>query len=103
MAAPAKRGLEGHSDTVDVATSGPDALWFAMEFAYDAVVLDVLLPGMSGIEVVCLRLRPDGRWVPILMITARDEVADRVTGLDAGADDYLVKPFSFDELNACVR
>ena len=102
IAALLKRGLEEHSDAVDVATSGADALWFAMEFAYDAVVLDVMLPGMSGIEV-CRRLRSDGRWVPILMITARDAVADRVTGLGVGADDYLVKPFSFDELNARVR
>src|SRR5882757_6750363 len=102
MAALLKRGLEEEGYAVDVATTGPDALWHAMEFAYDAVLLDLMLPGMSGIEV-CRRLRSERRWVPILMITARDAVADRVAGLDVGADDYLVKPFSFDELNARVR
>ncbi|HTK65036.1 MAG TPA: response regulator transcription factor [Pseudonocardia sp.] len=102
MAALLKRGLEEEGYAVDVAQTGPDGLWHAMEFAYDAVLLDVMLPEMSGIEV-CRRLRFERRWVPILMITARDGVADRVAGLDAGSDDYLVKPFSFDELNARVR
>jgi two-component system OmpR family response regulator len=102
MAAVLKRGLEERGYAVDVATTGPNALWHATEFAYDVALLDLMLPDMSGIEV-CRRLRSEGRWVPILMITARDAVSDRVAGLDAGADDYLVKPFSFDELNARVR
>jgi two-component system OmpR family response regulator len=97
-----KRGLREHGYVVDVATTGPDALWHGMEFVYDVVLLDVMLPDSSGIEV-CRQLREAKRWVPILMLTARDAVADRVAGLDAGADDYLVKPFSFDELNARVR
>src|SRR4051812_13615200 len=68
----------------------------ATEFAYDAVLLDLMLPGMDGVEV-CRQLRGAGRWVPVLMLTARDAVEDRVRGLDAGADDYLAKPFSFAE------
>jgi DNA-binding response OmpR family regulator len=102
MAVLLKRGLEEEGYAVDVACTGPDALWHALEFPYEAVVLDVMLPGMSGIEV-CRELRERKRWVPVLMLTARDAVADRVTGLDVGADDYLVKPFSFDELSARVR
>lgn len=97
-----KRGLEEQGYSVDVATTGPDSVWQAMEFGYDAIVLDVILPGMSGVEV-CRQLRHHKRWMPILMLTARDSVADRVAGLDAGADDYLVKPFAFDELTARVR
>ena len=97
-----KRGLREQGYAVDVAATGPDALWHAMEFAYDAVLLEVTLPEMSGVEV-CRRLRDANRWVPIVMVTSRDAVADRVAGLDAGADDYLVKPFSFDELAARVR
>ena len=69
---------------------------------YDAIVLDVMLPGIDGFEV-CRRLRDDGVWTPVLMLTARDAVADRVSGLDTGADDYLTKPFSFDELLARLR
>lgn len=102
MAALLTRALEEEGYAVDLATTGPDGLWHATEFGYDAVLLDLMLPGMSGIEV-CRQLRSARRWAPILMITARDAVADRVAGLDAGADDYLVKPFSFDELNARVR
>jgi two-component system OmpR family response regulator len=102
MAALLKRGLAEEGYAVDVATTGPDALWHATEFDYDAVLLDVMLPGMSGIEV-CRQLRERKRWVPVLMLTARDAVADRVRGLDVGADDYLIKPFSFDELAARVR
>ena len=75
-----------------MAGDGPDGLWMATENPYDAV-LDMMLPGFDGFEV-CRRLREQGRWVPVLMLTARDEVGDRVRGLDAGADDYLVKPFS---------
>jgi two-component system OmpR family response regulator len=102
MAVLLKRGLEEEGYAVDVASTAADALWHAVEFPYSAVVLDVMLPGMSGIEV-CRELRERKRWVPVLMLTARDAVADRVTGLDVGADDYLVKPFSFDELSARVR
>ena len=102
MAALLRRGLEEDGYAVDVATTGADAVWQASEFAYDAMLLDVMLPGLDGVEV-CRRLRAAGRWLPVLMLTARDGVADRVRGLDAGADDYLVKPFSFAELSARVR
>jgi len=102
LAAPFKRGLEAEGYAVDIATTGPDGLWYATEFAYDAVLLDIVLPGMSGIEV-CRRLRSENRLMPILMLSARDSVADRVAGLDVGADDYLVKPFAFGELTARVR
>src|SRR3954454_11804959 len=102
MAALLKPGLQEDGYAVDVASTGPDAVWQATEFAYDAVLLDLMLPGMDGVEV-CRQLRGAGRWVPVLMLTARDAVEDRVRGLDAGADDYLVKPFSFAELSARVR
>ncbi len=102
MAALLRRGLEEDGYAVDVASTGTDAVWMAGEFAYAAVLLDLLLPRMSGIEV-CRRLREAGNWVPILILTARDAVDDRVRGLDAGADDYLAKPFSFAELAARVR
>ena len=80
----------------------PDGLWMATEFPYGAIVLDVMLPGFDGFEV-CRRLREAGIWTPVLMLTARDEVGDRVRGLDVGADDYLVKPFSLLELAARLR
>ncbi|MDT7654690.1 MAG: two-component system, OmpR family, response regulator [Pseudonocardiales bacterium] len=102
MAALLKRGLEEDGYAVDVASSGPDAVWQATEFGYDAVLLDLMLPGLGGVEV-CRQLRGAGRWMPVLMLTARDAVEDRVRGLDAGADDYLAKPFSFAELSARVR
>ena len=102
MAALLRRGLGEDGYAVDVATTGADAVWQATEFGYDAVLLDLMLPGMDGVEV-CRRLRAAGRWVPVLMLTARDAVDDRVRGLDAGADDYLAKPFSFAELSARVR
>ena len=102
MAALLKRGLAEEGYAVDVATNGPDGLWHASEFPYGAMLLDVMLPGTSGIEV-CRQLRERRLWIPVLMLTARDGIADRVTGLDVGADDYLVKPFSFDELSARVR
>jgi len=102
MAALLKRGLEEDGYAVDVVRTGPDALWQANEFGYDAVVLDVMLPGLDGVDV-CRQLRAAGRWMPILMLTARDAVDDRVRGLDAGADDYLTKPFSFAELCARMR
>jgi two-component system OmpR family response regulator len=91
---------EGHA--VDVTARGEDALWMAGATAYDAVVLDVTLPGIDGLET-CRRLRADGRWMPVLILTARDAVADRVAGLDTGADDYLTKPFSLSELLARLR
>ena len=102
MAALIKRGLEEDGYAVDMVHTGPDALWQATEVPYDAVVLDRMLPGQDGLEV-CRRLRADGRWMPVLMLTARDAVEDRVLGLDAGADDYLTKPFSFAELSARLR
>ncbi|MCW2907201.1 MAG: Two-component system response regulator [Actinomycetia bacterium] len=97
-----RRGLSEAGYSVDVAVDGPDAVWRASEFSYDAVVLDVMLPGYDGLEV-CRRLRGRGRWAPVLMLTARDDLAARVRGLDSGADDYLAKPFSFDELFARLR
>jgi two-component system OmpR family response regulator len=97
-----KRGLAEEGYAVDVAGDGPEAVWRVAEFGYDVVVLDVLLPGFDGFEV-CRRLRAGGCWAPVVMLTARDAVADRVRGLDAGADDYLVKPFSFAELSARLR
>jgi two-component system OmpR family response regulator len=102
MAALVRRGLieEGHA--ADVAGRGEDAVWMAEAHAYDAIVLDVMLPGMSGYDA-CRRLRSAGVWTPVLMLTARDAVEDRVAGLDAGADDYLTKPFSLVELFARLR
>jgi two-component system, OmpR family, response regulator len=102
MAGLLKRALEEEGYAVDVAGRGEDALWFGTENPYDAIVLDVMLPDFDGFEV-SRRLREAGRWSPVLMLTARDAVADRVAGLDAGADDYLTKPFSFAELLARLR
>jgi two-component system OmpR family response regulator len=102
MARLIRRGLVEEGLAVDVAPTGDEALWRASATEYDAIVLDVMLPGTDGFEV-CRRLREDGRWSPVLMLTARDDVRDRVAGLDAGADDYLVKPFSFAELLARLR
>ncbi len=102
MAALLKRGLEEEGHVVDIAANGPDGVWMATESPFNAVVLDVMLPGIDGFEV-CRRLRAAQRWVPVLMLTARDDVQDRVRGLDAGADDYLSKPFSFAELAARLR
>jgi len=102
MAGLLKRGLEEEGYAVDTAGDGQEALWLATENPYDAVVLDVMLPDLDGFEV-CRRLREAGRWSPVLMLTARDAVPDRVSGLDAGADDYLTKPFSFAELLARLR
>jgi two-component system OmpR family response regulator len=82
--------------------SGEEALWRAQAHDYDAIVLDVMLPGLNGFET-CRRLRSDGVWAPVLMLTARDAVSDRVAGLDSGADDYLSKPFAFAELLARLR
>ena len=102
MAAVLKRGLEEEGYAVDVASTGEDGLWMAAENPNDVIVLDVMLPDMDGFEV-CRRLRESGQWAPVLMLTARDGVPDRVRGLDAGADDYLTKPFSFTELAARTR
>jgi two-component system OmpR family response regulator len=102
MAALLQRGLRDEGYAVDVAAEGSDALWMGTENDYDAIVLDVMLPGLDGFEV-CKQLRAAERWAPVLMLTARDSIEDRVGGLDVGADDYLVKPFSFAELAARVR
>jgi two-component system OmpR family response regulator len=106
MARLLKKGLERQGYAADVVGSGQDAIWMATENDYDAIVLDVILDtsgtAMDGFEV-CRRLRRASRWAPVLMVTARDAVADRVHGLDAGADDYLTKPFSLDELLARLR
>jgi two-component system OmpR family response regulator len=97
-----KRGLEEQGYVVDVTGDGAEALWLATEADYGAIVLDVMLPGLDGLEVT-RRLRASEQWAPVLLLTARDGIDDRVAGLDAGADDYLVKPFSFAELAARVR
>jgi two-component system, OmpR family, response regulator len=102
MAALVRRGLAEEGAAVDVARTGEDALWMAASAPYDAVVLDVMLPGIDGFET-CRRLREDGVWTPVLLLTARDAVEERVAGLDGGADDYLTKPFSFAELSARLR
>ena len=102
MASLLRRALEREGYAVDVAGNGVDALWLGTENEYDAVVLDVMLPPPDGFEV-CRTLRERGRWAPVLLLTARDAVEDRVAGLDAGADDYLPKPFSFAELYARLR
>jgi two-component system OmpR family response regulator len=102
MAGLLARGLKEEGHAVDVAGRGEDALWMARAVPYDAIVLDVMLPGLDGFAT-CRRLRDDGVWAPVLLLTARDGVEDRVEGLDTGADDYLVKPFSFSELLARLR
>ena len=102
MASLLRRGLVEEGHAADVARTGEDALWMAAAVEYDAIVLDVMLPGPDGFEV-CRRLREGGVWSPVLMLTARDSVEDRVAGLDAGGDDYLPKPFSFAELLARLR
>ena len=102
MASLIRRGLTQEGLATDVAASGEDALWMAGAHDYDAIVLDVMLPGIDGFEA-CRRLRRGGIWAPVLMLTARDSVEDRVSGLDTGADDYLVKPFAFAELLARLR
>jgi two-component system OmpR family response regulator len=102
MAALLRRGLVEEGHAADVAGQGEEAVWLAEAHPYDAIVLDVMLPGISGFET-CRRLRNAGVWTPVLMLTARDAVDDRVAGLDAGADDYLTKPFSLAELLARLR
>ncbi|MEQ1896841.1 MAG: response regulator transcription factor [Vicinamibacterales bacterium] len=96
------RGLSEEHYRVDLAEDGPGAEQMVRDAPYDAIVLDIQLPGLDGLEL-CRRLRADGVVTPVLMLTARDAVPDRIKGLDAGADDYLVKPFAFDELLARLR
>jgi two-component system, OmpR family, response regulator len=97
-----QRGLRAEGYAVDVAYDGTEGLWFAEENPYDALVLDVMLPGMSGTDI-CTRLREQHNWTPILMLTARDGARDEAAALDAGADDYLSKPFSYMVLLARLR
>ena len=97
-----QRGLAEEGHAVDVAHDGAEAAWLGTEHPYDAIVLDVVLPDVDGFAV-CRALRARDRWAPVLMLTARDAVEDRVRGLDVGADDYLTKPFAFPELLARLR
>ena len=96
------RGLKEEGYTVDLAHLGEEALWKARAVEYAVIVLDVMLPGVDGFSV-CRQLRDASIWTPVLLLTARDAVDDRVKGLDAGADDYLTKPFAFEELLARLR
>ena len=102
LAAAVKRGLEAEGFAVDVAATGDEGLWMATEVAYDAIVLDIMLPGISG-YTVCARLREAGVWTPILMLTAKNGEYDEAEALDTGADGYLSKPFSFVVLVAHIR
>jgi DNA-binding response OmpR family regulator len=102
VAAAVKKGLESEGYAVDVAATGPDGHWLATENAYDAMVLDSMLPGMSG-GAVCVSLREAGVWTPILMLTARTGAREEARALDAGADDFLAKPFSYQVLLARLR
>ena len=102
MAEVLERGLREEGYAPDIARTGEEALWMARAVEYDAIVLDVMLPGADGMEI-CRLLRVAEVWSPVLMLTARDAVDDRIAGLDAGADDYLLKPFSFGELLARLR
>ena len=102
MASLLKRGLQEENYAVDVAATAEDALWMGTEYVYDAVILDVMLPDGNGFDIL-RRLREEKRWAPVIMLTAKDAVTDRVAGLDGGADDYLTKPFSFEELLARIR
>ena len=102
MASLIQRALVREGYAVDLARDGAEALWAAGEIDYDAIVLDAMIPAPDGFEV-CRRIRAEGRWSPLMMLTARDGVDDRVRGLDAGADDYLTKPFALSELLARLR
>jgi two-component system, OmpR family, response regulator len=102
MAALLRRGLREAGLTVDLGGTGEEGVLMALGSDYDAIVLDVMLPGIDGFET-CRRLRSEGVWSPVLMLTARGALEDRVAGLDGGADDYLTKPFSFAELLARLR
>jgi two-component system, OmpR family, response regulator len=97
-----KRGLEGEGYSVDIAFDGIDGEWMATEYAFDVIVLDLMLPGRNGYKV-CERLREAGNWTPILVLTAKDGEYDQTDALDCGADDFLSKPFSFAVLNARLR
>lgn len=97
-----RRGLDEEGYAADLADRGEEALWMVKAVDYDVIVLDVMLPGMDGFET-CRRMREGGVWAPVLMLTARDAVDDRVSGLDVGAVDYLTKPFAFEELLARLR
>ena len=102
LAALLARGMREEGHAADVTHTGEDALWMAGAATYDVIVLDLMLPKIDGVET-CRRLRELAIWTPVLMLTARDAISDRVSGLDAGGDDYLTKPFSFDELLARLR
>lgn len=97
-----KKGLEQETFAVDICLAGDEGYRYALDEPYDAIILDRMLPGMDGVAV-CQELRKAGKQTPILLLTAKDKVSDRVDGLNAGADDYLVKPFAFEELLARVR
>src|SRR5580704_17375165 len=102
MAELLRRGLQEDGYAVDVVGDGNEAVWMAAENQYSAIVLDCMLPGLNGFDV-CRRLRAASCWAPVIMLTARTAAEDRVEGLDAGANDYVCKPFSFAELSARVR
>ena len=102
LAAGLRKGLEAEGFAVDVVNNGTDGIWMARENPFDAIILDVMLPGANGYQV-CRTLRSEGNWTPILMLTAKDGVWDQVEGLDTGADDYLTKPFSYAVLIARLR
>jgi two-component system, OmpR family, response regulator len=102
LASQLRRALRGEGMAADVAIKGEDALWMTDATSYDALVLDVMLPGIDGFETV-RRLRSQGEWAPVLMLTARGSLDDRVAGLDGGADDYMTKPFELEELSARLR
>jgi len=102
MASLLLRGFRKNGHAADVSRTGEDAIWMAEAHDYDAIVLDVVLPGIDGFQTLA-ELRNAGRWTPVLMLTARDAVEDRIAGLDVGADDYLTKPFTFAELLARLR
>jgi DNA-binding response OmpR family regulator len=102
LAAGLKKGLEAEGFATDVALNGTDGLWMAREHRYDAIVLDIMLPGMNGYRI-CATLRDEGIWTPILMLTAKDGEYDEAEALDTGADDFVTKPFSFVVLLARLR
>ncbi|MGH9036622.1 MAG: response regulator transcription factor [Acidimicrobiia bacterium] len=102
LAAGLRTGLEAEGFAVDIAYDGADGLWMAREHPYDAIVLDIMLPGLNGFRV-CAALRQEGNWTPILMLTAKDGELDEAEALDTGADDYLTKPFSYLVLVARLR
>ena len=102
MASLLLRGFRNNGHAADVTRTGEDAVWMAAATHYDAIVLDVMLPGIDGFETLA-RLRKKGSWTPVLILTARDSVHDRIHGLDIGADDYLIKPFEMGELEARIR